>query len=175
MAVDSQVFDQRRHPQARLKYIYKLKFCGINRFSNMTEDLHRPCNKVLRWVEYEQALPDSKTGQYRVTTLEDMKRKFLKFPFKCKYLKQDLVLEVSSCLDTRDHNQPDESYDSSSDHRNVETLLFKCAFQIQQFLTSQNKWVEPYLMVYQPMEGNSAKILAKEFKVTQKTLISFCI
>lgn len=128
MAIDSQVFDSRRHPQAKLKYIYKLKFCEINRFSNNPKDLHKPFNKVIPWVCYEQAAPDTKTKQYKQTTLEDVQRKFLKFPFKYKYLKQDLILEVFSCLDTREENEGDVSYDSSHAIRNVETLLFKCAF-----------------------------------------------
>lgn len=74
----------------------------------MGTNLHKPSNKVLRWIEYEEAVPDHKSKQYEYTTLEDVKRKFIKFPFKYKYLKEDLVLEVSSCLDTRDHDSPGE-------------------------------------------------------------------
>lgn len=34
------------------------------------------------------------------------------------------------------------------------------------FMTNQNKWMDPYLVLFQPLEGNYARILAKEFKVT---------
>jgi len=134
---------------------------------------------MLRWVEYESAEPRSLKTSCINSTLRRSKRKFLKFPFKYKYSKQDLLLEVSSCIDNR--SQADfktkqfESENSEHDIRNVETLLYKAAFSFSDFLRKQNRWIEPTLTMFSSSEENRAKILAKEFLVTQKTLISFCL
>lgn len=57
----------------------------------------------------------------------------------------------------------------------VETSLLKVAFQIEKLITNQNKWFEPYLVISTSTETNFAKVLVKEFKVTQKSLVSFRI
>lgn len=104
MAIDTRVVFPRQDPGEVYKYVYRLKFCEIDRFSSQADNMHKRCNKMLRWVEHEEAEPNPKSRAMVNSTLRHPKRKFLKFPFKYKYLKQDLVLEISACLDSRTHN-----------------------------------------------------------------------
>lgn len=181
MAIDTQVLDPKQDPGNVYKYVYRLKFCEIDRFSTQADNMHKRCTKMLRWVEYEEAAPDFKQRSVINSTLRNRKRKFVKFPFKYKYLKQDVVLEVSSCLDVRNQKQnnamreDNQSFDSENDIRNIETLLFKVAFPFEDFLHNQNKWIAPSLNLFSTCDDNSARVLAKEFRVTQKTLVSFCL
>jgi hypothetical protein len=177
MAVDTFALNPNQDPGSIYKYVYRLKFCEIDRFSASAESLHQKCNKMLRWVEHEEAEPDSKKFLIN-STLRSSKRKFLKFPFKYKYLKQDLVLEVACCLDNRPRGSKkkgDASFDSVNEIRNAETLLFKAAFSFEDFFRKQNKWVEPSQVMFSACEDSYGRVLAKEYLVTQKTLISFCL
>ena len=67
---------------------------------------------------------------YKHSTLNNPKIKFLKFPLKFKYLKHEVILEVSSNMDTRDSENSQEN----NDHRNFETLLFKANFTFYDIL-----------------------------------------
>ena len=123
--VKSMVLDPQLPSLKPRKYIYRLKFSDVNRFS----DENSP-SKVIRWEERERSThlhnlsPSSKslrqTHSKPYTTLHDMKQKQIKIPFKFKYLKQDIIFEVSSCLDNRQQG-PD-------DLRNIETLLYRATF-----------------------------------------------
>jgi hypothetical protein len=101
MAVQTVILDPCRDLSARRKLVYRLKFCEIDRFSSQPDSMHKKSDKVFRWVDYEEEMPDPKSKKFKSSSLGKVKRKFLRFPFKFKYLKQDLVLEVYSALDTR--------------------------------------------------------------------------
>jgi len=58
MAVDTLVLDPKHDPGHVYIYIYRLKFCEIDRFSTQADKMHKKSTKVLRWVEYEEASSD---------------------------------------------------------------------------------------------------------------------
>jgi len=83
----------------------------------------------------------------------------LKFPFKYKYLKQDIVLEVAICINNAHHrNSLKKRGGSLIKHdngiRNAETLLYKAAFSFEDILLNQNRWIEPYLHLHSSSDEN---------------------
>lgn len=94
-----------------------------------------------------------------------MKAKHIKLPFKFKYIKQDVIFEVSSCLD---NTRP-------GDVRNVESLLFSSTFQFEDLLLNKGHFNKPALINENLYETSQASILMQEQITTHKTLISFCI
>lgn len=115
MAIDTKAIFPLQDPGEVYKYIYRLKFCEIDRFSSHADKMHLKCNKMLKWVEHEEAEPNPKHKGIINSTLRHPKRKFLKFPLKYKYLKQDLVLEISAFLDLRPKNKQNQSGDQNND------------------------------------------------------------
>lgn len=144
LQINTKIHDPNRDLLAKRKYVYRLKFCDINRFSDTSENMHKT-TKCIRWVTYEESLPDHKSKQFKFSTLSNSKSKTIRFPFKFKYLKQDLILEVSSCLDTRSKALTDNLYESQYDLRNVETLIYKAQYSFEELMPNRSKWIEPVI------------------------------
>jgi len=58
LAINSVIHEVKRNKSQRRKYIYRLKFCEVNRFNTDVEKVGDDYSKVIKWTESEASLPD---------------------------------------------------------------------------------------------------------------------
>lgn len=133
-------------PREKRKLLYTLKISDVDRYQPQNQ---YSGSKIFEWV-------NQRTQQ-------------LKFAFKFKYIKSDIIFEVMSIVDTS--QQKKKYYDDVLPR----DLLYRAQFNFEDVIQKKNTPLKPNVVEFTNDASNRVQLILREFKVTQKTLVSFCL
>lgn len=116
--------------------------------------------EIFKWVESEGSLNESiiSNASNAPQSLEGNKIKHLKFPFKFKYTKSDVIFEVRKMKNLKKGKIDPRMYD-------IAEVLYTGQISFESLLKKMNKWYKPSILLHNSNEQNRVEMSLREHRV----------
>ena len=116
--------------------------------------------EIFKWVESEGSLNESmlSTASSAPQSLESNKIKHLKFPFKFKYTKSDVVFEGRKMKNLKRGKIDQRMYD-------IAEVLYTGQIGFESLLKKMNKWHKPTILLQNSNDQNRVEMSLREHRV----------